>query len=206
VLAAWWAHTRRMFSRGSANRSGGGSLAPHRRALCDRGGNSGPHRQIGFVYTAARRRPAAMRWARILSMRRPSRSTTSKRQSWLSKLFAGLRLCDFNYVPVLSRADGAWAGRRGYVQDAVTADLAISLNTQSTCAVRRKGSQVPSRPFSAAAHRSTTSTAKASFFDARKRRRHNGHLDLARHASAPCGRSRGTNQRQSRPLLQGSAL
>jgi NAD(P)H-flavin reductase len=35
----------------------------------------------------------------------------------------GERLCDFNYVPVLSRADGAWAGRRGYVQDAVTADL-----------------------------------------------------------------------------------
>jgi CDP-4-dehydro-6-deoxyglucose reductase len=33
------------------------------------------------------------------------------------------RLCDFNYVPVLSRADSAWAGRRGYVQDAVTADL-----------------------------------------------------------------------------------
>jgi hypothetical protein len=49
MLAAWWAHTRRTFSRGSANRSGGGSLAPHRRALCDRGGNSGPHRQIGFV-------------------------------------------------------------------------------------------------------------------------------------------------------------
>src|SRR5919204_1711035 len=35
----------------------------------------------------------------------------------------GERLCDFNYVPVLSRADGAWAGRRGYVQDAITADL-----------------------------------------------------------------------------------
>jgi CDP-4-dehydro-6-deoxyglucose reductase len=35
----------------------------------------------------------------------------------------GERLCDFNYVPVLSRADGAWAGRRGYVQDAIAADL-----------------------------------------------------------------------------------
>jgi len=32
------------------------------------------------------------------------------------------RLCEFQYVPVLSRADGAWAGRRGYVQDAVLAD------------------------------------------------------------------------------------
>ena len=29
---------------------------------------------------------------------------------------------DFRYVPVLSRADDAWAGARGYVQDAVLAD------------------------------------------------------------------------------------
>lgn len=33
------------------------------------------------------------------------------------------RLYEFNYVPVLSRADPAWQGRRGYVQDAVAADL-----------------------------------------------------------------------------------
>lgn len=35
----------------------------------------------------------------------------------------GERLYEFNYVPVLSRADAHWDGRRGYVQDAVTADL-----------------------------------------------------------------------------------
>lgn len=35
----------------------------------------------------------------------------------------GERLYEFNYVPVLSRADADWDGRRGYVQDAVTADL-----------------------------------------------------------------------------------
>ena len=33
------------------------------------------------------------------------------------------RLYDFNYVPVLSRPDGDWNGRTGYVQDAVKADL-----------------------------------------------------------------------------------
>lgn len=33
------------------------------------------------------------------------------------------RLYEFQYVPVLSRADESWAGRRGYVQDAVIADL-----------------------------------------------------------------------------------
>jgi len=32
------------------------------------------------------------------------------------------RLYEFKYVPVLSRADAAWTGRRGYVQDAVAAD------------------------------------------------------------------------------------
>lgn len=35
----------------------------------------------------------------------------------------GERLYEFNYVPVLSRADAHWSGRRGYVQDAVAADL-----------------------------------------------------------------------------------
>lgn len=35
----------------------------------------------------------------------------------------GDRLYEFNYVPVLSRGDADWGGRRGYVQDAVTADL-----------------------------------------------------------------------------------
>lgn len=35
----------------------------------------------------------------------------------------GERLYDFNYVPVLSRADADWNGRKGYVQDAVCADL-----------------------------------------------------------------------------------
>jgi CDP-4-dehydro-6-deoxyglucose reductase len=35
----------------------------------------------------------------------------------------GEHLYEFNYVPVLSRADAAWSGRRGYVQDAVAADL-----------------------------------------------------------------------------------
>jgi CDP-4-dehydro-6-deoxyglucose reductase len=32
-------------------------------------------------------------------------------------------LYEFQYVPVLSRADSSWTGRRGYVQDAVLADL-----------------------------------------------------------------------------------
>lgn len=36
----------------------------------------------------------------------------------------GERLYDFNYVPVLSRADAGWSERAGYVQDAVTADFA----------------------------------------------------------------------------------
>lgn len=35
----------------------------------------------------------------------------------------GERLFEFNFVPVLSRADAAWDGRRGYVQHAVTADF-----------------------------------------------------------------------------------
>ncbi len=35
----------------------------------------------------------------------------------------GARLYDFQYVPVLSRADEAWSGRRGHVQHAVAADL-----------------------------------------------------------------------------------
>jgi CDP-4-dehydro-6-deoxyglucose reductase len=35
----------------------------------------------------------------------------------------GERLYEFNYVPVLSRADAGWTGRRGYVQDAVNTDL-----------------------------------------------------------------------------------
>jgi len=30
----------------------------------------------------------------------------------------------FNYVPVLSKSDAAWDGRTGYVQEAVTADIA----------------------------------------------------------------------------------
>jgi CDP-4-dehydro-6-deoxyglucose reductase len=33
------------------------------------------------------------------------------------------RLYDFQYVPVLSRADDSWQGRRGYVHEAVAADL-----------------------------------------------------------------------------------
>lgn len=37
--------------------------------------------------------------------------------AWTSRLY------EFNYIPVLSRADAAWQGRRGYVQDAVAADL-----------------------------------------------------------------------------------
>ena len=36
----------------------------------------------------------------------------------------GERLYDFRYIPVLSRADAAWQGRRGHVQAAVTADIA----------------------------------------------------------------------------------
>ncbi|WP_423193865.1 2Fe-2S iron-sulfur cluster-binding protein [Cupriavidus sp. H18C2] len=35
----------------------------------------------------------------------------------------GERLYDFQYVPVLSRGGDNWQGRRGYVQDAVAADL-----------------------------------------------------------------------------------
>ena len=35
----------------------------------------------------------------------------------------GERLYDFQYVPVLSRADDRWQGRRGYVHEAVAADL-----------------------------------------------------------------------------------
>lgn len=35
----------------------------------------------------------------------------------------GERLYEFGYVPVLSRPEPGWTGRRGYVQDAVTADL-----------------------------------------------------------------------------------
>lgn len=35
----------------------------------------------------------------------------------------GERLYEFAYVPVLSRADAAWSGRRGYVQSAVIADV-----------------------------------------------------------------------------------
>ncbi len=35
----------------------------------------------------------------------------------------GERLYDFQYVPVLSRADDSWQGRRGYVHDAALADL-----------------------------------------------------------------------------------
>ncbi len=38
-------------------------------------------------------------------------------QSWSE------RLCDFRYVPVLSRAEASWQGRRGYVQDAVAGDF-----------------------------------------------------------------------------------
>ena len=39
-------------------------------------------------------------------------------QAWAEHLY------EFQYVPVLSRADSNWTGRRGYVQDAVLADLA----------------------------------------------------------------------------------
>ncbi|WP_246669412.1 MULTISPECIES: 2Fe-2S iron-sulfur cluster-binding protein [unclassified Bradyrhizobium] len=35
----------------------------------------------------------------------------------------GRRLFEFNFVPVLSRADATWEGRRGHVQHAVTADF-----------------------------------------------------------------------------------
>jgi CDP-4-dehydro-6-deoxyglucose reductase len=34
----------------------------------------------------------------------------------------GERLYEFRYVPVLSRPDASWTGRRGYVQDAVLQD------------------------------------------------------------------------------------
>jgi CDP-4-dehydro-6-deoxyglucose reductase len=37
-------------------------------------------------------------------------------RSWADRLF------EFRYVPVLSRADPGWSGRRGHVQDAVLAD------------------------------------------------------------------------------------
>jgi CDP-4-dehydro-6-deoxyglucose reductase len=33
------------------------------------------------------------------------------------------RLCDFRYFPVLSRADSAWEGRRGHVQDVALAEI-----------------------------------------------------------------------------------
>ena len=36
---------------------------------------------------------------------------------------AAEKLPEFEYRPVLSRADAAWQGRRGYVQDAVVADI-----------------------------------------------------------------------------------
>ena len=35
----------------------------------------------------------------------------------------GARLPEFDYRPVLSRGNGGWTGRRGYVQDAVVADI-----------------------------------------------------------------------------------
>lgn len=35
----------------------------------------------------------------------------------------GERLYDFQYVPVLSRGDASWPGRRGYVHEAVAADI-----------------------------------------------------------------------------------
>jgi CDP-4-dehydro-6-deoxyglucose reductase len=38
-------------------------------------------------------------------------------QTWADRLY------EFQYVPVLSRASESWTGRRGYVQDAVLADL-----------------------------------------------------------------------------------
>lgn len=38
-------------------------------------------------------------------------------QTWADRLY------EFQYVPVLSRASDGWTGRRGYVQDAVLADL-----------------------------------------------------------------------------------
>lgn len=38
-------------------------------------------------------------------------------QSW------GTRLYEFRYVPVLSRADAAWRGRRGHVQDVIIDDI-----------------------------------------------------------------------------------
>jgi CDP-4-dehydro-6-deoxyglucose reductase len=88
----------------------------------------------------------------------------------------GERLCDFNYVPVLSRADGAWAGRRGYVQDAVTADLgdlaeyAIYLCGSPEMIASAK------QTFWAVARRLITSIAKVLLCDVLKWRRHNGHL------------------------------
>jgi CDP-4-dehydro-6-deoxyglucose reductase len=38
-------------------------------------------------------------------------------RGWASRLY------EFQYVPVLSRADASWQGRRGHVQDAVVADF-----------------------------------------------------------------------------------
>lgn len=38
-------------------------------------------------------------------------------QRWAEHLY------EFQYIPVLSRADSSWTGRRGYVQDAVLSDL-----------------------------------------------------------------------------------
>jgi len=35
----------------------------------------------------------------------------------------GGRLCDFQYVPVLSRPEPSWSGRRGHVQDAAAVDI-----------------------------------------------------------------------------------
>ena len=38
-------------------------------------------------------------------------------REWASRLY------EFNYVPVLSRADASWKGRRGHVQQAVLQDV-----------------------------------------------------------------------------------
>ncbi|MEJ6785654.1 hypothetical protein [Aminobacter sp. Piv2-1] len=35
----------------------------------------------------------------------------------------GERLCDFQYVPVLSRPGADWEGRQGYVQEVATEDI-----------------------------------------------------------------------------------
>ena len=49
-----------------------------------------------------------------------------ERDLYLDELFRSWhgRLYEFRYVPVLSRADANWSGRRGHVQDAVIADFA----------------------------------------------------------------------------------